>query len=217
MRSGFIWTFIFVALVVASSSWAQSGYNQRHQAGVRLGVWSNRGDASPLSDSTDNFKSNIKDECFYFEGYYARRIFQPMMIEGALGIVNRGSVTFIENGIENAGNLLVYTILVKAKLYPLASLKIRLQPYLTLGGGFYYGRRTVQFTTNSTYYDYYGEQTASDFDFVFGGGIDWPFSSVLGLEASVKYMSIGFSSSLLTVRNYDALAICIGLKYIYKL
>ena len=215
MRSGYFFLFILVVFVGASPSWAQRDFNAQHQAGARLGVWSNRGGIPPSSDSEGNFESSIKEECFYIEGYYAHRIFPPVMIEGSLGIVNRGSVSFREDEINNVGNLLLYTILIQAKLYPLVPLKTKIQPYLTFGGGLYYGRRTVQFTTNSAYYQHYGEKTASDFGLAFGGGIDWPLSKVLGLEASAKYMLIHFPDPLLTVRTYDALAICVGLKYLY--
>jgi len=193
-------------------------FNKQHQAGIRLGVWSNRGEIPPLTDSSENssFKSKIKEENVAFEAFYGYRLFPSLVLEGSLGLVNRGSVTFIEDNIENVGNLLIYTFLAQAKLYPLGSFDFKLQPYLMGGGGVYYGRRSVQFTTNYYYYDYYGEKTATDFNYCFGGGIDYPISNIIGLELSVKYLSIDFSDPLLSIRNYDAFVILIGVKYLFQ-
>ncbi|TET94741.1 MAG: hypothetical protein E3J26_04050, partial [Candidatus Zixiibacteriota bacterium] len=112
-------------------------FNEKHQAGIRLGVWANNGE-SP-TDSVGVFETNFKEACFYFEGYFAYRLVPAAMLELSFGIVNRGSVTFREAGATNVGNVLVYPILLQLKLYPLASLKAKLQPYLLAGGGLYYG------------------------------------------------------------------------------
>lgn len=190
-------------------------FNEKHQAGIRLGVWANNGE-SP-TDSVGVFETNFKEACFYFEGYFAYRLVPAAMLELSFGIVNRGSVTFMEAGATNVGNVLVHPILLQLKLYPLASLKAKLQPYFLAGGGLYYGRRSVQFTTSSDVY-YYGlaEQSGTDFNYVLGGGIDWPIATTIGLEAAVKYMPIEFSKELQTVRNYDAVAFTVGVKYLYS-
>jgi len=190
-------------------------FSEKHQAGIRLGVWVNNGE-SP-TDSVGIFETNFKEACFYFEGYFAYRLFSQAMLEFSLGIVNRGSVTFREVGATNVGNVIVHPILLQLKLYPLASLATKFQPYLLAGGGLYYGRRSVQFTTSSDVY-YYGlaEQSGTDFNYVLGGGIDWPIATTIGLEAGVKYMPIEFSKGLQTIRDYDAVAFTVGVKYLYS-
>lgn len=190
-------------------------FNEKHQAGIRLGVWANNGE-SP-TDSVGISETSFKDANFYFEGYFAYRLLPQAMLEFSLGIVNRGSVTFKEAGATNVGNVLVYPVLLQLKLYPLASLKAKLQPYFLAGGGLYYGRRSLQFTTSSDVY-YYGlaEQSGTDFNYVLGGGIDWPIATTIGLEAGVKYMSIEFSKGLQTIRDYDAVAFTVGVKYLYS-
>lgn len=190
-------------------------FKQKHQAGIRLGVWANNGETP--TDSVGVFETSFKDANFYFEGYFAYRLFSQAMLEFSLGIVNRGSVTFREAGATNVGSVLVHPILLQLKLYPLASLKAKLQPYLLAGGGLYYGRRSVQFTTSSDVY-YYGlaEQSGTDFNYVLGGGIDWPIATTIGLEAGIKYMPIEFSKGLQTIRNYDAVAFTVGVKYLYS-
>jgi outer membrane protein W len=190
-------------------------FNEKHQAGIRLGVWANNGE-SP-TDFVGISETSFKDANFYFEGYFAYRLLPQAMLEFSLGIVNRGSVTFKEAGATNVGNVLVHPILLQLKLYPLASLKAKLQPYLLAGGGLYYGRRRVQFTTSSDVY-YYGlvEQSGTDFNYVLGGGIDWPIATTIGLEVGVKYMPIEFSKKLQTIRDYDAVAFTVGVKYLYS-
>jgi len=190
-------------------------FNNMHQAGIRLGVWANNGE-SP-TDSVGISETNFKGASFFFEGYFAYRLAPTVMLELSFGIVNRGSVTFMEAGATNVGNVLVHPILLQLKLYPLASLKAKLQPYLLAGGGLYYGRRSVQFTTSSDVY-YYGlaEQSGTDFNYVLGGGIDWPIGTAIGLEAAIKYMPIDFSKGLQTIRNYDAIAFVVGIKYLYS-
>jgi len=202
----------------AQDNKTESVFNKQNQAGIRLGVWSNRGDSPPLSDSTENgsFQSKIKEENVFFEAFYGYRLLPSVIFEGSLGLVSRGSVTFIENDVENVGNLLIYTFLVKAKLYPLSSFNFKIQPYLMGGGGVYYGRRSVQFTTDYYYNNRYGEKTATDLNYCFGGGVDYPLSSVIGLELNIKYLSIDFSDPLLSINNYDALQLLIGVKYLFS-
>jgi len=224
--SNFFVTVTLISLIVLASISSVKAeeeepeflFNKQNQAGIRLGVWSNRGDSPPLADTTENssFESKIKNENVAFEAFYGYRLMTSLVLEGALGLVNRGSVTFIEDNVENVGNLLIYSFLIKAKFYPLGSLDFKIQPYLMGGGGVYYGRRSVQFTTNYYYYDYVGEKTATNINYCFGGGVDYPISSMIGLEFDVKYLSIDFSDPLLSIRNYDALAFSIGVKYLYQ-
>lgn len=186
----------------------------RYHFGARLGLWSNQGEAPPEIGTDQIFETNFNDQNFYFEISGARRIIPMTMLEMSLGIVNRGSVTFREEGRDNVGNVLVYAVLLQARFYPLAGSAWGLQPYVTAGGGLYYGRRSVQFTTDY-YYSGLDEETGSDFSYTLGGGIDYPLAPAISLELNMKYMNIGFDDGLMTINNYDALAISIGAKYLY--
>jgi outer membrane protein W len=191
-------------------------FNRSHQAGIRLGVWANQGGSPPSKDTVYNFETNFHNANFYFEGYFAYRLCSHAMLEFSVGIVNRGSVTFIEANGTNVGNVLVHPILLQLKFYPLSSFTPKVQPYLVAGGGLYYGHRSVQFTTSSQVY-YFGldEQTGINFNYTFGGGVDLPIAKTIGLEANVRYMSINFSKGLQTVSDYDALVFTVGVKYLY--
>ena len=194
------------------------GFNERHQAGVRLGAWDNRGDVAPecgTVNETGTFETDIKSTSFYFEAFFAYRLAPWAMGEISLGTVNRGRVTIAEGGAEDFGNLVLYPMMMQLKLYPLFSTGLRLQPYLTGGGGLFYGRRTVQFTNASYYYSNWEEESGTDFNYVVGGGFDWPISNSIGVDLNFKYMPINFSKTLLTIDSYDAIAISVGVKYMF--
>ena len=193
---------------------------RKHQVGVRLGAWINSGDTPPplLIDTTYNaqLETSIKDASFYMEGFFAYNIFPQTYLELTFGIVNRGSVTLYEAGDTDVGNLLVYPILLHLKVYPLSSFGTRLQPYVSVGGGIYYGKRDVQITTNYYYYYYnINEDSQTDFNYALGGGFDWLLNNKLALDLNVKYMPISFSKSLVTIKDYEAMTISLGIKYLY--
>jgi len=191
-------------------------FDSMHQVGIRLGVWENQGGSPPQEDPLGTFETNFNDANFYFEGFFAYRLHSSAMVELSLGIVNRGSVTFIEGNATNIGHVLVHPILLQLKLYPFFSLTPRLHPYLVAGGGIYYGHRSVEFTRSSDpYFFNLNEQSGTNFSYVLGGGIDWPISTSVGLETNVKYMPINFSKGLQTIRDYDAIVFTIGVKYLY--
>lgn len=191
-------------------------FNQQNQVGIRLGIWSNRGD-SPLEIDTINlFETNFNDENFFFEAFYGFRLHSMLVGEISLGVVNRGSVTVREEGRENAGNVVLYTILGQGKLYPLSILRLPIHPYLTLGGGIFHGRRTVEFTTGDYFTAGLDEESGTDFSYTVGGGVDWPLGSRIGLELNMRYMSVDFSDRLMTISDYDAFTISVGIKYLYK-
>ena len=193
----------------------QQKFTSSHQTGFRLGIWSNKGESPPAINLDSTLLSNIKDENFFFEGYYGYRLTSTLMIEGSVGLVNRGSVTFKELDVEKIGNVLLYSFLIQGKIYPLGITSLRLQPYVTGGGGLFYGKRSVQFTSNYTYYSV-GEESDMDFRYTLGGGLDYPIASMLALDFSVKYMAIDFSDKLIAISDYDGLAISVGLKYLWS-
>jgi opacity protein-like surface antigen len=136
------------------------------------------------------------------------------MGEISLGIVNRGTVTIDDSQIRDVGNLLLYPILAQIKIYPYAAGSWHAQPYLTAGAGLYLGRRDVQFTDSNFLFAGSNQETASKLSYVLGGGIDWPIGNVISLGLDGKYMPINYSKGFVTVNNYNAVVITVGVKYL---
>lgn len=196
----------------------------QHQAGLRLGIWSNRGDLPPAAGeltsgdaaiATGSFKTNINSASAYVEAFFGYRLAPWLVGELSLGTVNRGSVTLLNDstGASDIGNLMIYPILVQFRLYTPRIPSTSLYPYLMAGGGLHYGRRNVQFSNSQFYYANWQEETATDFNYVVGGGVDWPIAASIGLDFTVKYMPINMS--LVVIDKWDALAFTIGVKYLY--
>ncbi|MFZ5980014.1 MAG: outer membrane protein [Candidatus Zixiibacteriota bacterium] len=203
---------------VSDSQEKSSTFNQRHQAGIRIGLWHNLGDDAVV-DSTFgglSWKTDIGNNNFYFEAFGAYRINSLAMAELSFGFVNRGSVTLYEDPYSYVGNLLVYSIMLQLKVYPVPTLPGRFHPFLMGGGGLFYGRHDVQFTTDYDFFYYFNEKSATDFNYVIGGGVDWQLTDYLGVDFSVKYMPIGFNKDLVTMTDYDALTFSAGVKYLFE-
>jgi outer membrane protein W len=221
-------TILVLALFVVGNAWAAGesdgpSFLRQNQVGLRLGAWVNQGDRPPDSGDLDiegsndggSFTTNIKDNAFYAEFFYAYRLSRQVMLELAAGTTNRGSVTLANDNGSDVGNLTIYPITAQARLYPFTGPMLGVYPYLSGGAGIYIGRRTVQFTNSGTFYSNWEEESGFDFTYAVGGGFDWPIASSIGLDVAAKYMPVNFSKSLLTVDDYQAFTITLGIKYLY--
>jgi outer membrane protein W len=191
----------------------------KYSMGLRLGGWSNQGDL-PVNlvynpaDSNDFVMTDVKDGSFYLEGFFGIWLQRNIELEFSLGITNRGDVTITENGLSDFGQLLIYPILLQAKLYPLASSSSKFQPFVGGGGGLYYGRRNIQITQN--YYFTLAQiegETETDFNIVAVGGFDYKLSPTLALDFTTKYMPIKFGDLLVGEDDYSAITFTVGIKY----
>ncbi len=216
-------TLLVVGNVGAAKETDGPLFLRQNQAGLRLGAWSSQGDSPPdsgivtIDESTEygSFTTNIKNSSFYLELFYAYRISDRLMLEIAGGTSNRGSVSITNGSSSDIGNLTLYPITIQARLYPFTAPLLGIYPYVSGGGGLYFGRRTVQFTDSGSSYSNWAEESGTDLNYAIGGGLDWPLASNFGLDLAVKYMPVNFSKLLLTVEDYQAFTITIGLKYIY--
>lgn len=216
---GLILSFLAAAISAAELSDSGSTFSQRHQVGARIGVWGNLGTAGPKADTIGSsyYETDIKDACFYFEGYFGYRLARPLMLELVGGIVNRGDISINDNGESFIGNLVLYPIQLRLKVYPLALTKAKFQPFVMAGGGLYHGRNNIQFAnTGNPFVTYVGE-SQTDFNFVAGGGLDWPVADKLALDLNVAYMPIHFSKDLIFTRDYQAVTVTVGAKYVLPL
>ena len=166
-------------------------FSESHQAGVRLGGWGNLGDKpadTVFGEDQFNAIPDLNSANFYLEGFLGIRVNPFVVIEGSLGIVSRGDVTayYPPTGDEFFGSLVVYPILLKAKLYPMGRTNSSIHPYVLAGGGIYYTKYSIQFTRGYTSSLFIDEPSKTSFDFVFGAGFDYPLASVIGLDFNAQ-------------------------------
>lgn len=207
---------ISVAPQRALASDADTAFDVRHQAGVRLGIWANNGDTPParVEDGFGNvLETDINSANIYFEAFGAYRLFSRGLVEVSVGFSNRGDVNLQDVGREYFGNLILYPMLVQFKYY-LPTPTESFLPYVGVGGGIYYGRHSVQFT-NDVYFTF-NEVSGTDLNYVLSGGFDWPVSHSIALGLDAKYMPISFGKGLIEVTDYNALTVTFGVKYLFK-
>lgn len=214
---------LIAGLVVSSVSAEESlasKYLESHQLGARLGGWANRGAMPGDSVGIDLVRYYLTDfgsGSFYLEGFYGWRINASLMAEISLGLVSRGDVTLVEaDGGASIGAAHVYPMLVKLKFYPLGAKSSTIFPYLMAGGGIYYGRHSIQIATGDDAYwrQNLGDDSQTAFSYVLGCGFDWPLASVVALDFQAQYMPIDFSGELIGIKDYKALTITVGVKYL---
>ncbi|MFH1686385.1 MAG: hypothetical protein ABIE70_02550 [bacterium] len=198
-------------------------FSRQNQAGVRLGVWNHGGADVPDSigitvndEATGgSVMTNLKSASFYLEGFYLYRFNAMLAMEFAGGTINRGSVTITDSsGRSDIGNLILYPITVQARYFPLV-LGGKIHPWVSGGIGMYVGRRTVQFTDSPYFDSNWKQETEVDFTYVLSAGFDWPLADQVGLDFQTKFMPINFDKRLLTINDYSAIAVTVGIKYLY--
>jgi outer membrane protein W len=195
-------------------------FARSHQFGGRLGGWANRGnspgDSVKLSDVAF-YLTDFGNASFYAEGFFTYRMSPYLAAEFSLGFVNRGEVILKNEATRESfiGNLIVYPILAKAKVYPFGRADMRFHPFVMLGGGIYYGRHDVQIVSSASYYYVFEEDSQTALGWTAGFGLDWPLASVVALDVAAQYMPIDFSTKLIDVNDYSSLTITIGVKYLF--
>lgn len=219
-----IWVLLLVVSSLAQNSDEETSSSlfKKYQVGARIGSWINLGDTAYTNvlfiddgNVVGEMETSINNVNFYFEGYFAYNIFAGGYAEFSVGVVNRGSVTVGDFFSTDIGNLILYPFLLQLKYYPFSALGSRIQPYVAAGGGLYYGRQSIQFTTSLFDEAFYRGESQTDLNFVLSGGVDYGLNEHLALDLNIKYMPVSFSDSLILMSDYDALAITVGIKYLY--
>jgi opacity protein-like surface antigen len=191
-------------------------HKESHQAGGRLGIWSHIGKDAPTSDQTGNFRADLASQSFYLEGTLGYRLHPLLLGEFSLGTVDRGDVTLQDSPNQRIGSLIITSFLLSARIYPIPGGIGSLVPWTSVGGGLYYGRRNVKFTTlGSPYDDNLNEESRTALGYSFSAGIDWVLASSIALEAQVRWLPVEFSKDLALSDDYRALAFTLGIKYLY--
>jgi hypothetical protein len=188
-------------------------------AGIRLGFWSDMGDAEPISNLI--IRADLPDAGFYTELYFDYRLSRPIFAEISMGIASRGDVDIWYGDDTYIGTLNLYSLLLQLKFSPLAGRTRSFHPFLIAGGGFVFGRHTVDiisFGPDNFYNPDIVTTTENDFLGVYGGGVDFALSEQLGMNITAKYQPIKFADALAGVRDYSGMAVSVGVSYfLYKL
>jgi hypothetical protein len=199
-----------------------AAFARSHQLGVRIGGWSNQGIEPPdsLAITTDSYyQTDFTAGSIYLEGFFGYRFNPYLIMEFSLGVVSRGEVIQVEeDGGQSVGTMMVYPILAKLRFYPLGGKVIKLHPYLMGGGGFFYGRHDIQFTSGYDAYfrSIYGSDSETKFSYTFGAGLEWPVASMVGLEFQAQYMDARFSGDIIGIRDYSSITFTVGIKHIFR-
>jgi opacity protein-like surface antigen len=107
-------------------------------------------------------------------------------------------------------------IMLNFRFYPFLPRESRYYPYLLAGAGLFYGRRSVQFVEiNDPFYNELNEEDRYAFNYTLAAGVDWVLSHSLGLEFQVRYLPVSFSKNLALIRDYEAVAFTVGIKYLH--
>lgn len=197
-------------------------YLKSHQVGLRLGGWANQGDTPADSVGTTSdflyYLTDFTEGNAYLEGFFTYRINPYLASEFSVGIVSRGDVTLRDDILQSTsfGSMVIYPILLKARLYPLGPAHTRFHPYVMAGGGVYYGKHDIQITDNYTGLTPDLDQSSETvFSYVLGAGVDWPLAEVLGLGLQAQYMPIDFTKNLVGVQDYSSVTFTIGVQYLF--
>lgn len=221
MAKKYFYTGLIVCLslcLFSSSLWAlEKEVNPRliearySMAGIRLGVWSDQGELP----QTDTIDFDLSRTGFVTELFIDYRLTPAILGEVSFGILSRGDVTIEKGTYKFVGPIILYPIMIQLKISPLSGRSEKLHPYLIGGGGFTFGKHNIDIILgNPSTREYLNAQrTVTDFNFVFGGGIDLALSDQIGLNLNVKYHPIQFGDELAGIKDYSGLSMTIGAAY----
>jgi len=182
--------------------------------GLRLGFWGDLTDQKPVE--IESIDADLPDAGFYTELFFDYRIARPLFAEISLGIASRGDVVILNGDDRYIGTINLYPLLVQAKLAPLAGMTRNIQPFIVAGGGFVFGRQTIDIIDYGPDLYYNSDiisKTETDFMGVIGGGVDLAISEQLGLNLTAKYHPIKFGDALAGIREYSGISISVGVAY----
>jgi hypothetical protein len=183
-------------------------------AGLRLGFWADMTDTQPIQDY--NLEADLPNAGFYTEIYLDYRLIKPLFLEMSMGIASRGDVVIHYADDSYIGTIVLYPILMQLKFSPLEGRTRSIHPFVVAGGGFVWGRQSIDiisFGSDPYYNPDIVAKTETDFIGVVGGGFDLALSEQLGLTSAVKYMPIKFVNNLAGVREYTGMSISVGVSY----
>ncbi len=187
-------------------------FGEKDMVGGRVGVWVNTGDEG-TAVGLSGIEQKVASANVFGELMYSHALSNFFRADIGLGVSNRSEIAASGNTFTGAIN--IYPVQVALRVYPLGGTGLgRLYPYFLGGIGLYIGSQTgssfrsLGFTST----------TATDLNYVVGGGIDIPVAETIALTTSAKYYQIDFGSGgFLGLQNYSGYSIAVGAAYIFPL
>lgn len=184
------------------------GLSGTDMVGGRVGVWVNDGDPGvAVAPSIGELSASSP----YVEVFYNHGFSNWFRGEVALGVSKRSELVSDESIITGGVNL--YPLQFSMKFYPLGPLSISsAYPFVQGGVGFSIASQSVRSPGRITGVS----NTKTDFDFMFGGGLDIPLAEKIGVTVAGKYHRIDFGAAqFLGASDFSGLSFSAGLSYLF--
>ncbi len=198
---------ILVSIIAVNAN--AGPFGGRDMMGGRVGVWVNTGDDGAAISIT-GIDQKVSSANLYGELHYSHALSNFFRADVGLGVSNRSDITATGNSF--TGQINIYPIQVALRVYPLGGLGLgKLYPYLSGGAGLYVGSQTGSSFRSFTS----ASKTATDLNYVIGGGIDIPVAETIAISTAVKFYKIDFGSDkFLGLQDYSGYSITAGVSYI---
>ncbi len=202
-----------VILSFSNSAKVNAGpLGQHDMVGGRIGIWINTGDKGDAVGRL-GVEQQVSDANIFGELFYSHAFSNFFRADLGLGVSNRSEIVATQNTLTGAIN--IYPIQAALRFYPLGGLSIgKMHPYILGGAGLYIGSQTGSSFRSLGF----SNTTATDLNYVVGGGVDIPIAETIALTAAGKYYQIDFGSDgFLGLQNYSGYSITIGAAYLFPL
>ncbi len=205
-------TVAVVLLSVAGvADYAYAGpFAKRDMAGGRIGAWVNTGDEGTVT-GINGVQQTVSSANLFAELFYSHAFSNFFRADVGIGVSNRSDITATTNTF--TGGINIYPVQLGLRVYPLGGTGLgKLYPYVLGGVGLYIGSQTGSSFRSLGI----ASSTATDLNYVVGGGIDIPVASTIAIATSAKYYQIDFGSDgFLGLQNYSGYSITAGVAYLF--
>ncbi|MFQ5607641.1 MAG: outer membrane beta-barrel protein [Candidatus Zixiibacteriota bacterium] len=203
-------TLVFLAVTLTSAPAGAGPFSGRDMVGGRIGAWANDGDRG----RTDGrMGQEISSSSPYAELFFNHSFSSWFNAELALGNSKRAELVSDRLTIIDGINL--YPMQVSLKVYPLGPMGLgKAYPFIQGGVGFSIARQSVRRIGSITG----GSNTKTDFDFLLGGGFDFPVANKIALTVAGKYHRIDFGDGqFLGASDFSGYSIAVGAAYLFPI
>jgi len=185
-------------------------FAKRDMAGGRIGAWVNTGDEGTVT-GINGVQQTVSNANLFAELFYSHAFSNFFRADVGIGVSNRSDITATTNTF--TGGINIYPVQLGLRVYPLGGTGLgKLYPYVLGGFGLYIGSQTGSSFRSLGI----ASSTATDLNYVVGGGIDIPVASTIAITTAAKYYQIDFGSDgFLGLQDYSGYSITAGVAYVF--